>query len=142
MLQNAGTSLNKARHAYEKQLNLNESLYGPFDKRLATLEKAVEALCVAGVNCLFGDDRDETHVDNMRFDAVVKMKAIDHAAQAVYATPDNLLRAKVRSLIKLLIDTLYLYLTLPAIAREEWDNAQDQVRKILRDLQPLGVAKS
>ncbi len=134
LLQNAEASLNKAWDAYKTQLNLNERLFGPFDRRLATLVNAVEALCVVGENCIFGDNRDDTHVENLRFDAAEKMKSIHNAAQAVYATPDNTVRAKVRSLVKLLVDTLYLYLTLPVVAREEWNNAQDQVKKILCDL--------
>jgi hypothetical protein len=136
-LQNARSTLETVRQCLDKLAPAYEQIMGTTQQRVGALVLSVQELIAAAKTCLFERDQSEKDFERDRFQALGKMKAVDRAAQALYAIPDDEIHVKVRSLIKLLIDTVYLYLTLPTVPRGQWCAATDTVENLLTDIKSL-----
>ncbi len=70
-----------------------------------------------------------------RMDALRSMKRVGHLSDELKSIAHHKVQIKLKSLMRLLIDTVYLYLTKQEIKKSIWDKTRDNVLNKLEDLQ-------
>jgi hypothetical protein len=120
-LRNAGRSLSEARELVAKFESAYQRATGAVPERVNGFSVAVDELVQSASDALFAGEVSEDRFEHLRFDALGKMKAVGRAIEGLHTSDVVQVRDQILRIKQLLVDTVYLYLTLPTIPRERWD---------------------
>jgi hypothetical protein len=112
-------------------------------QRCVTLQaafiSAVEVLLVDAEEALFGYAGDDVKVEEFLLRSVEDMKAIGRAADDLKSAAPRSVQQKLRSIMQLLIASVYIHLTELTVPRETWDRTKRGVVSKLQELTPVPI---